>query len=86
MGEGKGLSTQHDTFKLGPLAEVEVKLRQGMMYDAICVIHLIQKACDALNSDKHKNTRGQVQKTRTSTRTVIPEKIIAAEIANYNAC
>ncbi|KAF9471181.1 hypothetical protein BDN70DRAFT_998707 [Pholiota conissans] len=61
-------------------------LRQGMMYDAIRAIHLLRKACDALNWDSHKNARGQLEKTRAGEKVLIPEKKIAAEIANYNAC
>lgn len=68
------------------LASIELSLRQGRVFDAIRNIQFGRKTCDALNADKQKNARSQVQKTRASTRFEKPEKLIADEIANYNAC
>lgn len=78
--------TQIKIFRLDSLALIELNLRQGRMYDAIRSVQFARKACDALNRDKNKNARGQLQKTRASKQLQIPERVITSEIANYNAC
>lgn len=78
-------ASELEAYQLVSLAEVEMTLRQGRIYDAIRSIQLARKTCDALSSDKNKNARGQVQKTRATARIETPERLIAAEITNYNA-
>ena len=68
------------------LSSIELSLRQGRVFDAIRNIQFGRKTYDALNTDKQKNARSQVQKTRASTRLEKPENLIRDEIANYNAC
>ncbi|KAJ3825993.1 hypothetical protein F5880DRAFT_1477138, partial [Lentinula raphanica] len=76
--------TDHARRGLLKLAEVETKLREGELYDAIHSVRAATKAVSATHVDKQDNSRGVKANTRSSLQLKRIEKERDSCIADFN--
>ncbi|KAJ3833367.1 hypothetical protein F5878DRAFT_546684, partial [Lentinula raphanica] len=75
---------EHAGRGLDKLAEVEIKLREGELYDAIHSVRAATKAFSATHVDKQDNSRGVKANTRSSLQLKRIEKERDSCIADFN--
>jgi len=70
--------------ELGMLADAEVKLRKGVLFDSIRLIRSTVKALSILRSEKSSNARSTSARTRATARIDECEQKLGVQIATYN--
>ena len=66
------------------LADAEVKLRKGSLFDSIRLIQMTVKALSVLQTEKSQNARSTSARTRATARLIECEQKLAIQITTYN--
>lgn len=73
-------------YQLQELADQELFLRKGTLFDSIRAVQMTSKIYSVLKNDMEENSRGQVARTRSASKIKETERILLVQIEIYNTC